>query len=427
MTVRIEICRVGERSRNPPIDAGHRWVSRPLTHPTGRQVSWPLIKDQTAPSCHLGRIPGPSRGPRRRRGRQRSCPALALLVVGIAAGWLWWWNTRRRQSLRQAPRRSDSASFETPMAFWAARVREALIARFGPAWGAKTTEEIAAEPGLAAALGPERAAQLVRFLHAADRAKFAGDARPLTRRSGPTGSRPSRPRPARRPGSRGGDPSRCRARAADPRRRGPRSRRRGRWRSGTATSAASSAAGRSRAGCPAARWRGGTRRRAGTRRCGSGRRRPVATPRPARSGRSAPPARPGPDPGPARLSGFGGWTSQICRGRPANSSTACRAGLPRGYGRSDGSTNRGGVRNHSARPRESSSGSSRRYGNSRRTSARPSSHASDTSTRPTTSGRSARIRSARRPYCSLSIRTLAIRTRSRAPELGSGGTGLAPS
>lgn len=57
-------------------------------------------------------------------------------------------------------------------------VRGALIAAFGPAWGSKTTEEIAAEPGLADRLGPERADGLVAFLRLADRAKFAGDESP---------------------------------------------------------------------------------------------------------------------------------------------------------------------------------------------------------------------------------------------------------
>ena len=103
--------------------------------------------------------------------------ALALLALAIAAGWL----RRRRARRRVAPRRGatrPAAAPETPMARRAARVREALMARFGPSWGAKTTEEIAAEPGLADRLGPLRAEQLVRFLHAADRAKFAGDPDP---------------------------------------------------------------------------------------------------------------------------------------------------------------------------------------------------------------------------------------------------------
>jgi hypothetical protein len=99
---------------------------------------------------------------------------LAVLALGIAAGWLRRRRARRRRAPRPGASRPPAAS-ETPMAGRAARVREALMARFGPSWGAKTTEEIAAEPGLADRLGPLRAEQLVRFLLAADRAKFAGD------------------------------------------------------------------------------------------------------------------------------------------------------------------------------------------------------------------------------------------------------------
>jgi hypothetical protein len=52
-------------------------------------------------------------------------------------------------------------------------VRQALAARFGPAWRAKTTEELADRPELAERLGAERTARLVALLEAADRAKFA--------------------------------------------------------------------------------------------------------------------------------------------------------------------------------------------------------------------------------------------------------------
>jgi len=54
-------------------------------------------------------------------------------------------------------------------------VRGALIEAFGPGWGSKTTEEIAADPGLSERLDPDRAEGLLAFLRLADRAKFAGD------------------------------------------------------------------------------------------------------------------------------------------------------------------------------------------------------------------------------------------------------------
>ncbi len=59
-------------------------------------------------------------------------------------------------------------------------VREALVARFGPDWRSKTTEEIARENGLAEAFGPEDAARLLDLLHEADRAKFAHEEEPLS-------------------------------------------------------------------------------------------------------------------------------------------------------------------------------------------------------------------------------------------------------
>lgn len=123
--------------------------------------------------------PGPEPWPSSRPGMGTPLfLGLGALGLGIAAVWLARRRARRRQgTLRRAQARPPavlSGSSETPMTLWAVRVRDALVARFGAAWGAMTTEEIAAEPALNARLGPERAEQLVRFLRAADRAKFAG-------------------------------------------------------------------------------------------------------------------------------------------------------------------------------------------------------------------------------------------------------------
>ena len=52
-------------------------------------------------------------------------------------------------------------------------IRRALVARFGPAWIAKTTEEFTSEPDLAAQLGPERTGPLLAVLREADRLKFS--------------------------------------------------------------------------------------------------------------------------------------------------------------------------------------------------------------------------------------------------------------
>jgi hypothetical protein len=114
-------------------------------------------------------------------------PALAVLmalaITVIGAGWRL---RRLRARGRHAPRMSVSAA--APTGELASRrerlialsraVREALVARFGPAWRSKTTEEIAREADLAAAFGPEDAARLLRFLQDADRAKFADEGEP---------------------------------------------------------------------------------------------------------------------------------------------------------------------------------------------------------------------------------------------------------
>jgi hypothetical protein len=55
----------------------------------------------------------------------------------------------------------------------AERVREALVARFGPSWAARTTEEVAGSPEIKTVLRDEDVDVLVGLLQAADRAKFA--------------------------------------------------------------------------------------------------------------------------------------------------------------------------------------------------------------------------------------------------------------
>jgi hypothetical protein len=58
------------------------------------------------------------------------------------------------------------------MAAWSAAVRSALAARLGGHWHTRTTEELAADPSLAEALGAGPATELLGFLALADRAKF---------------------------------------------------------------------------------------------------------------------------------------------------------------------------------------------------------------------------------------------------------------
>jgi len=56
----------------------------------------------------------------------------------------------------------------------AGQVREALVRRFGDAWRAKTTEEVAADLAKAPGIDPETRARVADLLLAADRLKFAG-------------------------------------------------------------------------------------------------------------------------------------------------------------------------------------------------------------------------------------------------------------
>jgi hypothetical protein len=103
--------------------------------------------------------------------------SLALLL--LIAGWRWRRGRSKAGSAGRAsspdpsleldlsPRRRLIASSEA--------VRAALIGAFGPGWGSKTTEEIAAEPILAERLDPEEVGHLIEFLRQADRAKFAED------------------------------------------------------------------------------------------------------------------------------------------------------------------------------------------------------------------------------------------------------------
>ncbi len=82
---------------------------------------------------------------------------------------------RRRGRLGTGPLGAPAGPFASrrdQMAAWSSAIRAALAARFGGHWQARTTEEIAADPTLGERLGPEPAAELVRFLALADLAKF---------------------------------------------------------------------------------------------------------------------------------------------------------------------------------------------------------------------------------------------------------------
>jgi hypothetical protein len=100
--------------------------------------------------------------------------ALALVLAAL------FWIIRRRVVRRHAPLAEPefSALDDSPGAVLlslAAKVREALAARFGPSLRARTTEEIAADDAIREALGAENLEPLTHLLIAADRWKFASE------------------------------------------------------------------------------------------------------------------------------------------------------------------------------------------------------------------------------------------------------------
>jgi hypothetical protein len=101
------------------------------------------------------------------------------LIVGLAALALW-----RALHRRRARRRADTSDRFDPRAIEvlppreqvitaAAALRNALAARFGPAWQARTTEEILAAPELNAIVTGTSADAVAQLLRLADRAKFS--------------------------------------------------------------------------------------------------------------------------------------------------------------------------------------------------------------------------------------------------------------
>lgn len=127
--------------------------------------------------------PRPNLGPEP-LGESRSPVALlgfvcfALLVLALV---VTWFRARRRNRMRPAPQppaqRSEPADVPGAqphsLVALAQRCRDALVARFGDRWAAKTTEEIGADRELADQLGSEPVSDLLRLLREADRIKFA--------------------------------------------------------------------------------------------------------------------------------------------------------------------------------------------------------------------------------------------------------------
>jgi hypothetical protein len=85
---------------------------------------------------------------------------------------------RRGFSRSRPESRSSRAPDTTPRGRLVAlsmSTKNALAARFGATWRAKTTEELATEPILLELLGPEPLTDLIKFLDRIDRLKFASE------------------------------------------------------------------------------------------------------------------------------------------------------------------------------------------------------------------------------------------------------------
>jgi hypothetical protein len=106
---------------------------------------------------------------------ERVWMGLLALVVTLAACLVWWTVRRRLARSLEGPVAPDPLDV-TPrgrLVALSSSAKSALATRFGPAWRAKTTEELAVEPALRALLGPEMLQELIAFLDRIDRLKFA--------------------------------------------------------------------------------------------------------------------------------------------------------------------------------------------------------------------------------------------------------------
>ncbi|HEV3121595.1 MAG TPA: hypothetical protein VGY53_06820 [Isosphaeraceae bacterium] len=116
---------------------------------------------------------------------------VAALLFAIAALLAGYWLRVRRRKRRLRRKRQPASQIgaaaaaagaildsqpRDPLILRAEAIRNALVARFGPAWAAKTTEEIAAQEELAGLLEPDQQMGLKGILSAADRAKFGNNA-----------------------------------------------------------------------------------------------------------------------------------------------------------------------------------------------------------------------------------------------------------
>jgi hypothetical protein len=120
--------------------------------------------------------PGPEPWPEPAPAPWLPAALLAVVVVGLLGAWGWWRRRRRRDRSRGGAASGPSPADRTPrerLVDLSVAVREALTARFGSSFRARTTEEVSADERLGPLLGEERFRELIRFLDRVDRIKFA--------------------------------------------------------------------------------------------------------------------------------------------------------------------------------------------------------------------------------------------------------------
>ncbi len=106
-----------------------------------------------------------------------------VLVAGALVIWRMVRGRRARLPGGQAAAEVIDVTPRGRLVALSTSTKSALASRFGPAWRAKTTEELATEAALRDVLGPEMLGELIEFLDRIDRLKFAPERRERNGRS----------------------------------------------------------------------------------------------------------------------------------------------------------------------------------------------------------------------------------------------------
>jgi hypothetical protein len=124
--------------------------------------------------------PRPNLGPEPWTKAPALDPLWLLTIIPVAGLVIWALGKRLRRGFSRAGKKSATSlqPDTTPRGRLVAlsmSTKNALAARFGSNWRAKTTQELAIEPMLAELLGSETLGELITFLDRIDRLKFASE------------------------------------------------------------------------------------------------------------------------------------------------------------------------------------------------------------------------------------------------------------